>query len=274
MGWTVEPSCSSLKSHGNHIFWDPKIHHEILLELLSQINQRFFKHKFHRVHRRPWWPCSITPSCHDHISMRKSWWKQNETNAKAADVPSHYNSWLIGFAMDYPISFWWNPDFTSHVWGLNILNQFWHCVPIAFPPRCQTPQRCRPECVVGTMCVSPVKIVDWIIPPSPTKHQKEDMSQFFLWSTLGQSRTSAHRFLFLDASQQKPKFRKHQWITGKKCPGAKRKGPTRFDSTVMFLSPSMFPFGRPQTSSQFPAPHSWPFEEVSVVESPFLNCYT
>ena len=63
----------------------------------------FLNTKFHRVHRRPWWPCSITPSCHDHISMRKSWWKQNETNAKAADVPSHYNSWLIGFAMDYPI---------------------------------------------------------------------------------------------------------------------------------------------------------------------------
>ena len=36
----------------------------------------FLNTKFHRVHRRPWWPCSITPSCHGHISMRKSWWKQ------------------------------------------------------------------------------------------------------------------------------------------------------------------------------------------------------
>ena len=166
MGWTVEPSCSSLKSHENHSFGDPKIHHEILLELLSQINQRFFKHQISQSS-----PTPLVTLFH-HTELPWPYFDEEivmETDAKAADVPSHYKNWLVGFAMDYPISFWWNPDFTSHVWGLNILNQFWHCVPIAFPPRCQTPQRCRPECVVGTMCASPVKIVDSIIPPSPTK---------------------------------------------------------------------------------------------------------
>ena len=91
----------------------------------------------------------------------------------------------------------------------------------------------------------------------------------------GQSRTSAHRFLFLDVfdsakvNVSKTSVQDHE----PKVSWSKRKGATRFDSTVMFLSPSMFPFGRPQTSSQFPAPHSWPFEELSVVESPFLKCY-
>ena len=75
MGWTVEPPFSCL-NHENHIFWAQKDIMKSYWKCDPKSTCRFLNTKFHRVHRRPWWPCSITPSCHGHISMRKSWWKQ------------------------------------------------------------------------------------------------------------------------------------------------------------------------------------------------------
>ena len=79
---------------------DPNLtHHEILLELLSQINQRFLKHQISQSS-----PTPLVTLFH-HTELPWPYFDEEivmETDAKAADVPSHYNNWLVGFAnMDY-----------------------------------------------------------------------------------------------------------------------------------------------------------------------------
>ena len=169
---------------------------------------------------------------------------------------------ILGGSAHSPHLFWVESPCHSHIPSLGEPTPV---IPIA-SPRCQTPQRCRPECVVGTMCASPHRRLDHIHSyprsPAPEGGRSQDLSSSFFVSGFWMSLIQTSKFQNKNAQDQGPKNVEQK----------ERRSPGLIRSRFCHLR--CFPLVHLKPQGPFPwAPHLRQFQELSVVASPFLYWY-